>query len=111
MEKTKEGGGALAPPLVADRIAKAYSDGETPIPVIAELSLTLEAGKIVSIVGPSGCGKTTMLNVLSAFFHRVAVRSGGTVSHSRACRTGLATCCRKTFCFHGERPPPMYAWA
>jgi NitT/TauT family transport system ATP-binding protein len=65
MEKAKEGGGALAPPLVADRIAKAYSDGETPIPVIAELSLTLEAGKIVSIVGPSGCGKTTMLNVLS----------------------------------------------
>lgn len=65
MEAGKEGGGALAPPLVAERIAKTYSDGETPIPVISELSLTLEAGKIVSIVGPSGCGKTTMLNVLS----------------------------------------------
>lgn len=60
-----EGGGALVPPLIAERIVKTYNDGETSIPVIAELSLTLEAGKIVSIVGPSGCGKTTMLNVLS----------------------------------------------
>jgi ABC-type Fe3+/spermidine/putrescine transport system ATPase subunit len=46
------------PPLVADHIAKTY-DGATPVPVIADLSLTLEAGRIVSIVGPSGCGKTT----------------------------------------------------
>ncbi len=65
MAEGKDGGGAEAPPLIADRIAKTYSDGETSIPVIAELSLTLEAGKIVSIVGPSGCGKTTLLNVLS----------------------------------------------
>jgi NitT/TauT family transport system ATP-binding protein len=52
------------PPLVADRIAKAYDGGRQPVPVIADLSLTLEAGSIVSIVGPSGCGKTTLLNVL-----------------------------------------------
>jgi NitT/TauT family transport system ATP-binding protein len=51
------------PPLVADRIAKTYG-GQQPVPVIADLSLTLEAGQIVAIVGPSGCGKTTLLNVL-----------------------------------------------
>jgi NitT/TauT family transport system ATP-binding protein len=52
------------PPLVADRIAKTYHGGQQPVAVIADLSLTLEAGQIVSIVGPSGCGKTTLLNVL-----------------------------------------------
>ncbi|MEZ5933888.1 MAG: ABC transporter ATP-binding protein [Alphaproteobacteria bacterium] len=52
------------PPLVAEKLAKTYGDGEALIPVIADLSLTLEAGRIVSIVGPSGCGKTTLLNVL-----------------------------------------------
>src|SRR5262245_42758277 len=51
-------------PLVADRIAKTYDGVRQPVPVIADLSLTLEAGQIVSIVGPSGCGKTTLLNVL-----------------------------------------------
>ena len=56
------GGGA--PPLVADRIAKTYDGRRSRSPVIADLSLTLEAGEIVSIVGPSGCGKTTLLNVL-----------------------------------------------
>jgi NitT/TauT family transport system ATP-binding protein len=52
------------PPLVADRIVKTYDGGREPVAVIADLSLTLEAGQIVSIVGPSGCGKTTLLNVL-----------------------------------------------
>ena len=44
---------------------KVYDDGWHEVPVIADLSFTLEAGTIVSIVGPSGCGKTTLLNVLS----------------------------------------------
>lgn len=57
---------AAQPPLVAEGVSKTYDDGwRAPVPVIAELSFTLEAGSIVSIVGPSGCGKTTLLNVLS----------------------------------------------
>jgi NitT/TauT family transport system ATP-binding protein len=59
----KDAGGG-PPPLVADRLAKTYDAGRQPVPVIADLSLTLEAGRIVSIVGPSGCGKTTLLNLL-----------------------------------------------
>ena len=58
-------GAASVAPLVADRIAKTYDDGRQEVPVITELSFTLNPGEIVSIVGPSGCGKTTLLNVLS----------------------------------------------
>lgn len=68
------GGGGGAPPLTADRVAKVYDDGRESIPVIADLSLTLEAGKIVSIVGPSGCGKTTLLNVLCGLIPPTAGR-------------------------------------
>ena len=57
--------GPSVPPLVADGVRKVYDDGWHQVPVIADLSFTLEAGTIVSIVGPSGCGKTTLLNVLS----------------------------------------------
>ncbi len=57
--------GRSVPPLVADGVRKVYDDGWREVPVIADLSFTLEAGTIVSIVGPSGCGKTTLLNVLS----------------------------------------------
>ena len=57
--------GAGPPPLIAARVAKTYDDGRRQVPVIADLTFTLNAGEIVSIVGPSGCGKTTMLNVIS----------------------------------------------
>jgi NitT/TauT family transport system ATP-binding protein len=56
--------GIADPPLVVERVAKSYDlDGQI-VPVIADLSLTLREGEIVSIVGPSGCGKTTLLNTL-----------------------------------------------
>jgi len=66
----KSEGGIIAearisePPLVVEHVAKSYDlDGQI-VPVIADLSLTLKAGEIISIVGPSGCGKTTLLNTL-----------------------------------------------
>ena len=60
------GAAANAPPLVAERVSKTYDDDwHEAVPVIADLSFTLEDGTIVSIVGPSGCGKTTLLNTLS----------------------------------------------
>ena len=49
-QRRSAGGGP--PPLVADRIAKTYDQGRQPVPVIADLSLTLEPGRTVSLVGP-----------------------------------------------------------
>jgi NitT/TauT family transport system ATP-binding protein len=52
-------------PLVVSNLKKVF-DEETDAAreVIADLSLTLGHGEIVSIVGPSGCGKSTLLNLL-----------------------------------------------
>ena len=51
-------------PLVVEHVAKGYELDGRIVPVIADLSLTLRKGEIVSVVGPSGCGKTTLLNTL-----------------------------------------------
>jgi NitT/TauT family transport system ATP-binding protein len=51
-------------PLVVEHVAKGYDVDGRVVPVIGDLSLTLEDSQIVSIVGPSGCGKTTLLNTL-----------------------------------------------
>jgi len=41
-------------------VTKTYSNGFT---ALAPIDLSIEAGKVVSIVGPSGCGKTTLLRM------------------------------------------------
>ena len=51
-------------PLIVERVAKSYEVDGKVVPVIGDLSLSLNKGEIVSIVGPSGCGKTTLLNTL-----------------------------------------------
>src|SRR5882672_7730224 len=56
--------GAPVPPLVVEHVTKSYEVGGRIVPVIGNLSLSLNKGEIVSIVGPSGCGKTTLLNTL-----------------------------------------------
>jgi NitT/TauT family transport system ATP-binding protein len=57
-------GGTVVPPLVVEHVAKSYEVNGRMVPVIGNLSLTLQEGEIVSVVGPSGCGKTTLLNTL-----------------------------------------------
>ncbi|HKB97817.1 MAG TPA: ATP-binding cassette domain-containing protein, partial [Terriglobales bacterium] len=52
---------APAASLVVQHLAKSYEVSGRMVPVIGDLSLTLDNSQIVSIVGPSGCGKTTLL--------------------------------------------------
>jgi NitT/TauT family transport system ATP-binding protein len=69
-----------AMPLVVERVAKSYEVGGRIVPVIGNLSLTLDKGQIVSIVGPSGCGKTTLLNTLCGL---LTPDSGRIIWHGR----------------------------
>ena len=62
MAAAKNAGVAI--PLVVEHVAKSYDVDGRIVPVIDDLSMTLDSGQIVSIVGPSGCGKTTLLNTL-----------------------------------------------
>jgi NitT/TauT family transport system ATP-binding protein len=60
--------GALHPltPLVARGVGKSYGEDDGELnQVIGDVSFSLRAGEIVSLVGPSGCGKTTLLNLMS----------------------------------------------
>jgi ABC-type Fe3+/spermidine/putrescine transport system ATPase subunit len=41
---------------------------------VDDVSLTLQAGKVLSLLGPSGCGKTTTLRMIAGFEHPTAGR-------------------------------------
>ena len=47
-----------------ENISKSYSQGDTVIPVIENLNVTIQEGKFISVIGPSGSGKSTLLNVI-----------------------------------------------
>src|SRR4051812_17234541 len=52
-----------SPLLVVDRVAKSFG----ALPVLIDVELTVEAGRIVGLIGPNGSGKSTLFNVVSGF--------------------------------------------
>lgn len=54
------------PLLSLSHVSKRYPspDGASPVTVLNDVSLVLEAGESVAIVGPSGSGKSTLLNII-----------------------------------------------
>ena len=55
------------PLLVLENITKKYEGVEAPeIPVLNNLSLSVNAAETLAVVGPSGSGKSTLLNIIGA---------------------------------------------
>lgn len=50
--------------LRAEGLSKTYGAGETAVPVLRDVSLTVQRGETLSIVGASGSGKSTLLHLL-----------------------------------------------
>ena len=47
-----------------ENVFKSYSQGREPVPVLHDVSMTVEQGEYIAIMGPSGSGKTTLMNLL-----------------------------------------------
>ncbi len=62
--------------LTVSNITKTYPTPQGPLPILRELSFSLERGQAAAIMGPSGSGKSTLLYLLGA----LEPPSSGTVS-------------------------------
>ncbi len=50
------------------RVSMQYQhNGQTPVPVLADLDILINEVEFVCVLGPSGCGKTTLLNLFAGF--------------------------------------------
>ena len=50
--------------LELNHIYKDYIQGKMTVPVLKDISLSVEKGEYVAIMGPSGSGKTTLMNII-----------------------------------------------
>ena len=59
-------------------ISKSYPTPRGALPILADVSLSLDRGDAVAIMGPSGSGKSTLLYILGALEPPSAARSRST---------------------------------
>jgi putative ABC transport system ATP-binding protein len=46
-------------------LVKSYTRGDQVVPVLRDITLTIDRGDFVSLMGPSGSGKSTLLNLIA----------------------------------------------
>jgi NitT/TauT family transport system ATP-binding protein len=56
-------GSARAVPVEVRALSHQFVIKGTPLPVLEEISFTVEPGAFVALLGPSGCGKSTLLRL------------------------------------------------
>ena len=47
-----------------NNIFKDYLQGKEPVPVLKDITLSVDDGEYVAIMGPSGSGKSTLMNII-----------------------------------------------
>jgi len=62
--------------LAVSNISKSYPTPQGPLPILHDVSFTLDRGRAGAIMGPSGSGKSTLLYILGA----LEAPSSGTVT-------------------------------
>ncbi len=65
---------APPPAVVADRVEKDFTRGDSLIRVLQEVTFTIPAGEFTALMGPSGSGKTTLLNLVAGLDRPTAGR-------------------------------------
>jgi putative ABC transport system ATP-binding protein len=56
----------MAEPIIrVQNVSKSYQRDSLEIPVLTDISLTVEEGEFQGLMGPSGSGKTTLLNLIA----------------------------------------------
>lgn len=48
-------------------LKKSFASDKGPLPVVEEVSFSVNDGEFVAVVGPSGCGKSTLMNMMAGF--------------------------------------------
>jgi NitT/TauT family transport system ATP-binding protein len=53
------------PLLELKHVSKSYPHANATLPVLEDISFSVEEGEFVAMVGPSGCGKSTLLRIIN----------------------------------------------